>query len=130
MMNIYRYLAPHQAQRYFTALALTAYLCLNSVTTFAQADALTDMSLPSSLTPHSFLLDLEQVGNKLVAVGEQGNILISEDEAISWQQMQVAVRVTLTASYFINKKQGWVVGHDGVVLNTLDGGIHWHKQLD
>ena len=130
MMNIYRYLAPHQAQRYFTALALTAYLCLNSVTTFAQDDALTDMSLPSSLTPHSFLLDLEQVGNKLVAVGERGHILISEDEAISWQQMQVPVRVTLTASYFINKKQGWVVGHDGVVLNTLDGGIHWHKQLD
>lgn len=130
MMSIRRYLPSQLPQLSHMALAVAACLGLNSTTALAQSDALAERAMVSPLTRHSLLTDLDQVGNKLIAVGERGHILISEDSANSWQQMSVPVRVTLTASYFINEQLGWVVGHDGVVLHTSDGGKHWRKQLD
>ena len=36
----------------------------------------------------------------------------------------------LTAVFFVDDKQGWAVGHDGVILHTADGGETWALQLD
>ena len=35
----------------------------------------------------------------------------------------------LTAVFFVDDKQGWAVGHDGVILHTADGGEKWELQL-
>jgi len=35
----------------------------------------------------------------------------------------------LTAVFFIDDKQGWAVGHDGVILHTADSGEKWELQL-
>jgi photosystem II stability/assembly factor-like uncharacterized protein len=32
----------------------------------------------------------------------------------------------LTSVYFLDSDTGWAVGHRGAVLNTTDGGDHWH----
>lgn len=93
-------------------------------------DALLESAVPSTLSPHTLLMDIDRVGQRLVAVGERGHILISSDDAQSWRQAQVPVRVTLTASYFVDDTFGWAVGHDGVVLRTDDGGESWRKVLD
>ena len=36
----------------------------------------------------------------------------------------------LTAVHFPTPKEGWAVGHDGVVLHTSDAGASWEKQFD
>lgn len=111
--------------------AAIALLTALSVSGSAVAgDALQESAIPSKLAAHSLLMDLDRVGNHLVAVGERGHILLSPDEGHSWQQVIAPVRVTLTASYFIDDKTGWAAGHDGVILNTQDGGRSWTKQLD
>ncbi|MEH6824561.1 MAG: YCF48-related protein [Motiliproteus sp.] len=97
---------------------------------FAQGDALQEPAVPSKIARHSLLLDIDRVGERLVAVGERGHVMLSDDMASSWTQAQVPVRVTLTSSFFIDDQQGWAVGHDGVVLYTNDGGQQWQKQLD
>ncbi len=130
MMSICRHLPSLFPRRYYAASAILACLGLTSASTFAQDDALVESAMSSPLSQHGLLMDLDQIGSKLIAVGERGHLLISKDNATSWKQMQVPVRVTLTASYFVDEKHGWVVGHDGVVLHTLDGGNHWQKQLD
>ncbi len=79
---------------------------------------------------HSVLLGLDHAGSRLVAVGERGFILLSDDEGQSWRQVQVPVSVTLTAVDFISADKGWVVGHGGVVLRTRDGGESWEKLFD
>lgn len=112
------------------SIALLCVLSSVSTTSIAQGDALQERSLISPLVRQSLLMDLDRVGNKLIAVGERGHILISDDEAASWRQAQVPVRVTLTASFFIDEQRGWAVGHDGVVLRTIDGGGSWIKLLD
>lgn len=72
------------------------------------------------------LLAATRVGQRLVAVGDYGTILLSDDDGLSWRQAQsVPTRVTLTALDFVDDRHGWAVGHGGVVLATTDGGEHW-----
>jgi photosystem II stability/assembly factor-like uncharacterized protein len=40
------------------------------------------------------------------------------------------VATDLVAVHFATPAIGWACGHDGVVLRTDDGGLHWRKQLD
>jgi photosystem II stability/assembly factor-like uncharacterized protein len=76
------------------------------------------------------LLGLARAGARLVAVGERGLILLSDDNGTSWRQAKVPVAVTLTAARFPTPTSGWAVGHAGVVLHTEDGGETWVRQLD
>jgi photosystem II stability/assembly factor-like uncharacterized protein len=76
------------------------------------------------------LLGLARAGTRLVAVGERGLILLSDDDGTSWRQAKVPVAVTLTAARFPTPKSGWAVGHAGIVLHTVDGGETWARQLD
>jgi photosystem II stability/assembly factor-like uncharacterized protein len=45
------------------------------------------------------------------------------------KQSAVPVSSDLTSVFFIDDKQGWAVGHDGVILHTDDGGDRWQLQL-
>ncbi|MFC3531241.1 WD40/YVTN/BNR-like repeat-containing protein [Vogesella facilis] len=71
-----------------------------------------------------------RAGARLVAVGERGLALYSDDQGKSWQQARVPVSVTLTAVHFASASQGWAVGHFGTVLHSADGGKSWQRQLD
>ncbi len=77
------------------------------------------------------LLGLAQAGQRIVAVGERGSVLLSDDAGRTWRQApQVPVSVTLTSVQFVNAKTGWAIGHQGVVLRSDDAGEHWSRQLD
>ncbi len=76
------------------------------------------------------MLDVVRTEARLVAVGERGLVLLSDDDGASWRQASVPVSVTLTSVAFPARSLGWAVGHSGVVLHTRDGGETWSKQLD
>lgn len=77
------------------------------------------------------LLGLAQAGARVVAVGERGVVLLSDDAGATWRQAAgVPVSATLTAVQFVNERTGWAVGHFGAVLRSDDGGEHWTRQLD
>ena len=78
----------------------------------------------------SLLLDVALAGSRLVAVGERGHILYSQDNGESWVQARVPTDVMLTRVFFISPDTGWAVGHDGNILLTNDGGVHWELQRD
>jgi photosystem II stability/assembly factor-like uncharacterized protein len=93
-------------------------------------DRLDTPASPSALAPKGLLNGVARAGNRLVAVGERGHILWSDDQGQTWRQAEVPVSSDLTAVYFPTPLKGWAVGHDGVVLATNDGGQHWARQLD
>ncbi len=72
---------------------------------------------------------LAQAGTRLISAGQRGVILYSDDGE-NWKQADVPVSSDLTALSFPSEKQGWAVGHEGVVLHTADGGATWALQLD
>jgi photosystem II stability/assembly factor-like uncharacterized protein len=114
-------------------IALASLFCLLSVAAGASAQLPDLLELPAQSNAtalNKLVLDITSAGDRLVAVGEYGNILYSDDQGISWRQAQVPVQVTLTAVHFPSAHKGWAVGHDGVILHSEDAGETWHKQLD
>lgn len=99
-----------------------------------QARCAVDMlDQPARLTSKAsgvMLLGMARAGARLVAVGEHGVIVYSDNQGDSWTQARVPVSVTLTAVYFPMTNCGWAVGHDGVVLSSSDGGASWSKRFD
>lgn len=75
----------------------------------------------------SLLLDVAVAGDRLVAVGERGHILVSTDGGETWRQVEVATRAMLTAVHFHDDRLGWAVGHDALVLRSEDGGESWSQ---
>ncbi|HET7811822.1 MAG TPA: hypothetical protein VFL16_14725 [Steroidobacteraceae bacterium] len=86
---------------------------------------------PAEIAPlasQSLLLDLARAGPRLVAVGERGHVLLSDDEGATWRQAKsVPTRDMLTAVFFADSEYGWAVGHDETILNTVDGGETWTR---
>ena len=93
-------------------------------------DLLETPARPTELAPHRLLNDVAVAGDRIVAVGERGHIIYSDDQGQSWTQAQVPVSVTLTGVDFGTEREGWAVGHSGAVLHSSDAGATWELQLD
>lgn len=76
----------------------------------------------------SLMLDIVDAGDRAVAVGERGHILVSETRRDGWRQIErVPTRSNLTAVTAIDQRV-FAVGHDGVVLRSDDGGLTWVRK--
>lgn len=104
-------------------LVTSVSLCLATLSSFCIAQT----SYQAPLVNQSLLLDIDKVGQQLIAVGERGHIILSEDGK-SWSQQPVPSISTLTALSFIGEK-GWVVGHDATILHLPKAGDEWQVQM-
>ncbi len=71
-----------------------------------------------------------RLGDRLVAVGPRGLILLSTDGARNWRQVASPVATDLVTVRFVEGGAVWAVGHDGVALRSRDGGASWQRMLD
>jgi photosystem II stability/assembly factor-like uncharacterized protein len=94
------------------------------------AAALDRPSLHSPKAPTKAILTVTRAGKRLLAAGERGIILYSDNDGRSWMQAETPTSASLTALRFADDKRGWAIGHMGIVLHTADGGKTWVKQLD
>ena len=93
-------------------------------------DVLDQPALRSPLAAKRVLQATAVAGQRLVAAGARGHVVYSDDLGASWQQAKVPVSADLTALHFVDARQGWAVGHEGVVLHTGDGGKTWEPWVD
>jgi photosystem II stability/assembly factor-like uncharacterized protein len=118
---------PHPAPWLVTLLAA----CLAPLAAHAQIGPQDSANQPAEIEPlavTSLLLDLAYAGERIVAVGERGHVLLSDDQGATWRQAKsVPTRDMLTAVYFADAEYGWAVGHDETILNTTDGGETWTR---
>jgi len=78
------------------------------------------------LASRALLLGVASANHRLVAVGERGHILLSDDHGRTWRQAEsVPTRALLTGVCFSNYLDGVAVGHDEVILTTHDAGETW-----
>lgn len=92
--------------------------------------ALDRPALASRHAEHAVLLGAALAGERIVALGERGIVVLSDDGGKTWRQANVPVSTTLTALRFADSNNGFAVGHGGVVLGTADGGQTWTRLLD
>lgn len=105
-------------------------MSLSASQAWAVTDVLDTPAAKSQQGHDYLLLDVDKAGQRIVAVGERGHILLSDDGAATWQQAEVPVSVLVTAVDFADEKNGLAVGHSGVILVSQDGGETWSKKFD
>src|SRR5690348_14553614 len=118
------------ARHFLLALAAGTALAGMAATGAVQGwvDVLDSPALASPLAARGLLNGLASAGDRIVAVGQRGHILWSDDRGAHWQQAQVPVSSDLVAVAFPSPTQGWAVGHDGVILHSADAGKTWTRQ--
>ncbi|MCG8291367.1 YCF48-related protein [Pseudomonas entomophila] len=88
--------------------------------------------VPSAVAANAaqaMVLGAGKAGQRVVAVGDHGIVLLSDDHGRSYRQAQgVPVSSTLTGVSFVDAGHGWAVGHWGAVLASDDGGENWTVQ--
>lgn len=124
----FRYQSP--LAKALSLLSVCSVLAFAAPLPLQAAEATTVLSIESPQAVTSLLLDVTHAGNRLVAVGDRGHILFSEDSGRNWVQARVPTRQLLTAVYFADDKHGWAVGHDAQILASDDGGANWTLQFE
>ncbi|HZX23457.1 MAG TPA: YCF48-related protein [Woeseiaceae bacterium] len=110
--------------------AVAALLCLWAIAGTAQQEPFAYRpAIPSPDAEHALLVDLDWAGDRLVAAGEQGHIIYSDDSGTTWQHAEVPVSLMLTAVDFPAPDAGWAVGHEGIALTSADRGETWSVAL-
>jgi len=75
------------------------------------------------------ILGATLAGKRIVAIGDYGTILLSDDDGRHFRQAaSVPVSSALTSVSFVDQNNGWAAGHWGVILHTTDAGEHWQMQ--
>lgn len=83
---------------------------------------------PARLAAKGLLIAIAAAGERLVAVGDHGIIVLSEDRGASWTQAaSVPTQALLTGVCFLDAQRGVAVGHDEVILTTADAGRTWTR---
>ena len=60
--------------------------------------------------------------NKIIAVGNNGIILLSNDAGTTWKQTETNIKENLNSIY-----GWWIVGDNGTLLTTFDNGLTWQQ---
>ena len=85
--------------------------------------------LPKVTMERLLLIDATHKGSRVVAVGDRGYIVLSDDNGKTWRRARSPAAPLLTAVEFLDATKGWAVGHDSVILATADGGETWAQQF-
>ena len=57
-----------------------------------------------------------------------GYIGHTKDGGKTWEKAEIPINQMLTDIYFFDKKNGWAVGQEGMIVGTKDGGKRWDVQ--
>jgi photosystem II stability/assembly factor-like uncharacterized protein len=127
-----------RTQSAVSALLISTCLCASAlaaestppVAAASAAGDTTVYAMESAKASRTLLLDVTHAGKRMVAVGDRGHIIYSDDQGKTWTQAKVPTRQLLTAVYFVDDQHGWAVGHDAQILASSDGGATWIKQFE
>lgn len=119
--------------RYFDKAAFVVALILAQGCAIGESafkDPIDTPAAASTIAHKQIMLSITRVGERLFAVGQSGYIVSSSDAGKTWHQIPCPVSVDLVSIKFSSPMQGWITGHDGIVLRSTDGGNKWIKVLD
>ncbi|MEL6821735.1 MAG: YCF48-related protein, partial [Calditrichota bacterium] len=54
---------------------------------------------------------------------------LSFSQTIDWQwQDPIPSKLSRNGTFFLNSQQGWIVGNEGEIWHTYDGGTNWERR--
>ena len=116
----------HRAARQTSGRRLLLWLAAAAITGTAAAAEAPRPAEIARLADRSLLIALATAGKRVVAVGDRGVIVYSEDRGDNWEQAKtVPAQALLTGVCFFDSTHGVAVGHDLTILTTADAGGTW-----
>ncbi|TQV81512.1 WD40/YVTN/BNR-like repeat-containing protein [Aliikangiella coralliicola] len=116
-------------KKFMRTLVLISLLISTGTVGAQESGEALKLNTPAIKASQRLLMDVQSIeNNRLVAVGERGHILLSDDQGESWRQVLIPTEALLTRLFFIDGKVGWAVGHQQVILKTEDAGESWVVQ--
>jgi photosystem II stability/assembly factor-like uncharacterized protein len=115
-------------------IALAALMLAGTAAFAAQPEAASDAKPSLRIAPAerveaatmSQILGATRAGTRIVAVGDHGIVLLSDNDGKHFAQAHaVPINATLNAVSFVDAHTGWAVGHWGAIIKTVDGGETW-----
>lgn len=86
-------------------------------------------AMPAADPTRATMLASTLAGQRIVAVGDHGIVLLSDDGGRSHRQAKsVPLDAALSSVTFVGERTGWAAGHWGAILRTDDGGETWRAQ--
>jgi photosystem II stability/assembly factor-like uncharacterized protein len=127
---------PRKSLLALAAALISALVCAGSAVSAAgqvrETDPASSVNVRAAehapLAARGLLIAIAAAGERLVAVGDRGIIVISDDHGASWTQAgYVPSDALLTGVCFLDPGHGVAVGHDEVILTTADAGLSWKR---
>ncbi|MEI6737971.1 MAG: YCF48-related protein [Pseudomonadota bacterium] len=116
----------------FTRLAAFTLLAAFSTVSLSVSAQINPAVLPASgplskqAMSRMLLTDATRAGNRIVAVGDRGYVVFSDNNGESWERAKTPASLPLLSGvYFSDANTAWVVGHDLVILKSVDHGKEW-----
>jgi len=73
------------------------------------------------------LMDVVRIDDRLVAAGERGHVIYS-DNGQDWVQADVVPTRSTITKLFVQDDRLWAAGHDSVILTSTDRGKTWTRR--
>lgn len=70
--------------------------------------------------------DVGSASDFIYAIGFRGYFIYSLDRGVNWREISVSTS-RIRSVLFIDKQNGYIVGDQGLILETHDGGLTWIK---
>ncbi len=67
------------------------------------------------------------LNSKVWIAGSSGSIMVSSNSAVDFNSYTYTAN-NLRSVYFVNENTGWVVGDNGTIGKTVNGGVNWTAQ--
>ncbi|WP_157957803.1 WD40/YVTN/BNR-like repeat-containing protein [Aliidiomarina celeris] len=113
------------------SVALTSAVFAES-TTGTVSSGYDPMTTPAPMVANAeraALIGLDELNGKRVAVGSFGTLLIQNNDG-EWQQAEIPTSVLLTSVDQVSDSIIWAAGHEGIMLQSTDGGVSWQRRMD
>jgi photosystem II stability/assembly factor-like uncharacterized protein len=112
---------------FFTGCCVLLVQAITFLTPALAEDLDVDYAEHERLVADSLLLDVVRIGDRLVAAGERGHIVFSDDGR-KWEQAEVVPTRSTINKLFVLEDRIWAAGHDSVILTSGDRGKTWTRQ--
>ncbi len=107
------------------------YMTEDGAITWNQATTVTDTGGTQPFEPSILDFDIRASRpNSYYACGWYGELYKSVDGGEHWVSLNPGTDVNLYGIFFLNDNLGWIVGDDGLILKTTQGGVTANVELD
>ena len=100
---------------------------INRILVISLFAAILSMTALAADIPSCWIEDACAYGQSMKLLCQEGKVLLRVNDSDGWQERDLPVQDKLRAMEFLDADRGFIVGYNGILLATDDGGHNWRQ---